>query len=45
MKQAGTGGDIQLLGGSLLIIGTADLVFLDESTSENRPTPAPQELL
>ena len=45
MKQAGTGGDIQLLGGPLLIIGTADLVFIDESTSEHRPIPAPQELL
>ena len=45
MKQAGTGGDIQLPGGSLPIIGTADLVFIDESTFENKPTAAPQELL
>lgn len=45
MTQAGTGRDIQLLGGSLLTIGTIDLVFIDEATSENRPKPAPQELL
>lgn len=45
MKQSGTGGDIQLPGRSRLIIGTADLVFIDESASENRPTAASQELL
>jgi len=32
-------------GGSILIIGTANLVFIDEFTPENRPMPAPQELL
>jgi len=43
VNPAGTGRDIQLLGGLFLIVGTVDLViialFLD-----NRPKPEPQEL-
>jgi hypothetical protein len=45
MKQAGTDVNIQLPEGSLLILCTADLVFIGGSTSENRPTLAPLELI